>query len=158
VPSRLLVTEHRLAVVRCEACGRKTQGEFAGSVRSGVQYGPEVKGRVLNLQPYQLLLYGRTLETMRDFFGCRVSAGMVANLVNKCASGLVETELKIKQELRRSPVIHAEETGLRINHRLRHIHVSEHLTPDALYSGSRPWADSYLGDQCATELSRHLRA
>lgn len=39
VPARLRVTEHRLAVVRCQACGRTTQGEFAGSVRSGVQYG-----------------------------------------------------------------------------------------------------------------------
>jgi transposase len=37
VPARLRVTEHRLAVVRCRACGRTTQGEFAHSVRSGMQ-------------------------------------------------------------------------------------------------------------------------
>ncbi|MCA1568680.1 MAG: DUF6444 domain-containing protein, partial [Acidobacteria bacterium] len=38
VPARLRVTEHRLAVVRCHSCGRTMQGEFSGSVRSGVQY------------------------------------------------------------------------------------------------------------------------
>ncbi|MCA1565723.1 MAG: IS66 family transposase [Acidobacteria bacterium] len=130
VPARLRVTEHRLAVVRCSSCGRTTQGEFSGSVRSGVQYGPGVKARVLYLQQYQLLPYGRTSEAMRDLFGCRVSAGTVANMVRECASGLVETELQIKQQLRRSSVIHADETGLRINGRLAYVHVAstERLT------------------------------
>jgi transposase len=67
---------------------------------------------------------------MRDLFGCRLSAGTVANIVRECASGLVETELKIKQRLRRSSVIHADETGLRINKRLAYVHVAStaHLT------------------------------
>ncbi len=124
VPARLKVTEHRLAVVRCHVCGRTTQGEFAASVRSGVQYGPGVKARVLYLQQYQLLPYQRTSEAMRDLFGCPLSPGTVANIVSECADGLVETELKIKQGLRRSPVIHADETGLRINQRLGYVHVA----------------------------------
>jgi transposase len=130
VPARVRVTEHRLAVVRCHSCGRTTQGEFAGSVRSGVRYGPGVKARVLYLQQYQLLPYQRTSEAMRDLFGCRISAGTVANIIRECAAGLVETELQIKQGLRRSPVIHADETGLRINHRLGYVHVAstERLT------------------------------
>jgi len=123
-PARLRVTEHRLAVLRCHSCGRTTQGEFAESVRSGVQYGPGVKARVLYLQQYQLLPYQRTSEAMRDLFGCRISAGTVANIVRECATGLVETELQIKQQLRRSSVIHADETGLRINGRLAYVHVA----------------------------------
>jgi transposase len=124
VPARLRVTEHRLALLRCHSCGRTTQGEFAESVRSGVHYGPGVKARVLYLQQYQLLPYQRTSEAMRDLFGCRVSAGTVANIVRECATGLVETELQIKQQLRRSSVIHADETGLRINGRLGYVHVA----------------------------------
>jgi transposase len=124
VPARLRVTEHRLAVLRCRACGKTTQGEFAGAVRSGVQYGPGVKARVLYLQQYQLLPYQRTGEAMRDLFGCRLSAGTVANIVRECADGLVETELKIKKKLRRSPVIHADETGLRVEGRLQYVHVA----------------------------------
>jgi transposase len=124
VPARLKVTEHRLAVLRCPACGRTTSGEFAGAVRSGVQYGPGVKARVLYLQQYQLLPYQRTSEAMRDLFGCRLSPGTVANIVRECSDGLVETELKIKRGLRRSPVIHADETGLRVNKRLQYVHVA----------------------------------
>jgi transposase len=124
VPAKLRVTEHRLAVLRCRACGKTTRGEFAGAVRSGVQYGPGVKARVLYLQQYQLLPYQRTSEAMRDLFGCPLSAGTVANIVRECSDELVETELKIKRGLRRSPVIHADETGLRVNKRLQYVHVT----------------------------------
>ena len=66
VPAKLKVTEHRLAVLRCPSCGETTSVEFSGAVRSGVQYGPGVKARVLYLQQYQLLPYARTSEAMRD--------------------------------------------------------------------------------------------
>ena len=127
VPARLRVTEHRLAVLRCPACGKTTQGGFAGSVRSGVRYGPGVKARVLYLQQYQLLPYQRTREVMRDLFGCQRT---VANIVRECAAELVETELQIKKRLRRSAVIHADETGLRVNGKLAYMHVASraHLT------------------------------
>jgi transposase len=130
VPARLRVTEHRLAVLCCPSCGKATRAEFAGAVRSGVRYGPGVKARVLYLQQYQLLPYQRTSEAMRDLFGCRLSPGTVANIVRECAAELVETELKIKRGLRRSPVVHADETGLRIDKRLGYVHVAStpHLT------------------------------
>jgi transposase len=124
VPARLRVTEHRLAVLRCRACGAETRGEFVGSVRSGVQYGSGVKARVLYLQQYQLLPYARTAEAMRDLFGCSLSTGTVANIVRECADGLLETELKIKRGLRRSALIHADETGLRVEGQLQYVHVT----------------------------------
>jgi transposase len=93
VPAKLRVTEHRLALLRCSQCGQTTRGEFTGSVRSGVQYGPGVKARVLYLQQYQLLPYQRTSEAMRDLFGCQLSPGTIANIIRECAAGLVETEL-----------------------------------------------------------------
>jgi transposase len=134
VPARLRVTEHRLAVLRCGRCGKTTRGEFAGSVRSGVQYGPGVKARVLYLQQYQLLPYQRTSEAMRDLFGCRLSAGTVTNIVRECSEALVETELKIKKRLRRSHVIHADETGLRVEGKLAYVHVAS--TPHLTHYGS----------------------
>jgi transposase len=124
VPARLRVTEHRLAILRCRACRKTTRGEFSGAVRSGVQYEPGVKARVLYLQQYQLLPYQRTAEAMRDLFGCPLSTGTVANIVRDCAEALLETELKIKRGLRRSALIHADETGLRVEGRLHFVHVT----------------------------------
>jgi transposase len=79
---------------------------------------------VLYLQQYQLLPDQRTGEAMRDLFGCQLSSGTVANIIKECAAGLVEIELKIKEKLRRSAVIHADETGLRVAKKGRYIHVA----------------------------------
>jgi len=63
-------------------------------------------------------------EAMRDLFGCRLSTGTVANIARECAEALLETELKIKRGLRRSSVMHADETGLRVGGRLQYVHVA----------------------------------
>lgn len=136
IPARLKVTEHHLLSLRCGACGRVTKGEFPQAVRSGVQYGPRVRAHALYLSQYQLLPYERTAEAMRDLTGCCLSLGTVANMVRECAEGLIETELKIKRKLRRSPVIHADETGLRVAKRGHYIHVASnsrltHYTSDS---------------------------
>jgi transposase len=124
MPARLRVTEHRAEVVRCASCGRRTKAEFPDGVRAAVQYGPSILARALYLHDYQLLPYARAAEAMRELFGCAISAGTLSTAVRRCATGLIETEGKIKRGLRRSPVIHADETGLRVNQRLQYVHVA----------------------------------
>jgi transposase len=124
VPVRLRVTEHRAEVIRCPACGQRTKASFPEDVRAAVQYGPGVVARVLYLHDYQLLPYARTVEAMRELFDCALSAGTLSTAVRQCAAGLMETELKLKRQLRRSPVLHADETGLRVAGRLHYIHVA----------------------------------
>ena len=130
VPARLRVTEHRAEVVRCSSCGRRTKASFPSDVSATVQYGPSILARALYLHDYQLLPYARAAEAMRELFGCAMSAGTLSSAVRRCAAGLLETELKIKRGLRRSAVIHADETGLRVNRRLAYVHVasSDRLT------------------------------
>jgi transposase len=124
VPIRLRVTEHRAEVVRCPRCGQRTKAEFPKGLRASVQYGPSVLARALYLHDYQLLPYARTAEAMRELFSCALSAGTLSSAVRQCATGLLETELKIKRRLRHSPVIHADETGLRVAGRLHYVHVA----------------------------------
>jgi transposase len=83
-----------------------------------------VVARALYLHDYQLLPYARTAEAMRELFGCALSSGTLSTAVRQCAAGLVETELQIKRGLRRSAVIHADETGLRVGGRLHYVHVA----------------------------------
>jgi transposase len=130
VPARLRVTEHRAEVVRCSSCGRRTKASFPSDVSATVQYGPSILARALYLHDYQLLPYARAAEAMRELFGCAMSAGTLATAVRRCAAGLIETEVKIKRGLRRSPIIHADETGLRVKGKLAYVHVAsnERLT------------------------------
>lgn len=130
MPARLRVTEHRAEVVCCSSCGRRTKASFPAGVGATVQYGSSIMARALYLHDYQLLPYARTAEAMRELFGCAISAGTLSTAVRRCATGLIETELKIKRGLRRSPIIHADETGLRVKGKLAYVHVasSSHLT------------------------------
>src|SRR5215207_2650032 len=124
VPARLRVTEHRAEVVRCSSCGRRTKAGFPADVSATVQYGPSILARALYLHDYQLLPYARAAEAMRELFGCAISAGTLSTAVRRCATGLIETEVKIKRGLRRSAVIHADETGLRVKGKLAYVHVA----------------------------------
>jgi transposase len=130
VPAKLRVIEHRAEVVRCPGCGQRTKGTFPQGVRAAIQYGPSVMARALYLHDYQLLPYQRTSQAMRDLFGCQMSPGTLARSVAGCASKLVETELKIKKKLRCSRVLHADETGLRVEKKCHYVHVAstERLT------------------------------
>jgi transposase len=124
VPARLRVTEHRAEVVCCPRCGARTKGEFPAGVRAPVQYGSSVKARVLYLLHYQLLPYGRVREALGELFGCWLSQRTLERMVAECAGTLLETELKIKKKLRRSPVLHADETGLRVTGGCHYVHVA----------------------------------
>jgi transposase len=123
IPARLRVTEHQ-AVVRCMNCGLKSKGEFPQSVRASVQYGSSVKARALYLLNYQLLPYARVREAMGELFGCWPSKRTLESSVAECAGALVKTELRIKRRLRRSMVVHADETGLRVGGRHHYVHVA----------------------------------
>ena len=147
VPARLWVTEHRAEVVCCPSCGQRTKATFPEGVRAAVQYGPSVFARALYLHHYQLLPYARTAEAMRELFGCALSTGTLSTAVRQCAVELMETELKIKRSLRRSSVIHADETGLRVRGRLHYVHVAS--TPHLTHYG----ADARRGKAAIDELN-----
>jgi transposase len=146
VPVRLRVTEHRAEVVCCPACGKRTKAQFPAGVKATVQYGPSILARALYLHDYQLLPYARTAEAMRELFGCAMSAGTLSTAVKQCAAGLIETELKIKRRLRRSSVIHADETGLRVEGKLAYVHVAS--TPRLTHYG----ADARRGKAAIDEI------
>jgi transposase len=133
VPAKLRVLEHQAQVVRCARCGLKTKGEFPQGVRAPVQYGSAVKARALYLMNYQLLPYARTREALGELFGCWPSKRTLERIVAQCVGALVETELKIKRRLRRSAVIHADETGLRVGGGSHYVHVAS--TPRLTHYG-----------------------
>jgi transposase len=147
VPAKLRVTEHQAAVVRCARCGLKTKGEFPQGVRASVQYGSSVKARALYLMNYQLLPYARTREALGELFGCWPSKRTPERAVAQCAGALVETELQIKGRLRRSAVLHADETGLRVGGGSHYVHVAS--TPRLTHYGY----DAHRGRIAISEIN-----
>jgi transposase len=131
-PLRLIVTEHRAEIKRC-SCGHLNKAEFPEGVNAPVQYGPIVKASAVYLKNYQFLPYERTCELLGDFFGCPMSEGTLANFIGECHERLELPAQQIKEQIAQAPVVHFDESGLRVEKKLWWLHVAS--TTNATYYG-----------------------
>lgn len=120
----LSVVEHRTFSVVCPSCGSLERGQFPTAIKAPVQYGTSVLSRALYLHLYQLLPVARTQEAMRDLFGCAISQASIQRAARFCSDKLIRCEQRIKQAIRHSAVIGADETGIRINGQNAWVHVA----------------------------------
>lgn len=121
---KLKVTEHRVEARRCLSCGQINKASFPDHLQAPLQYGPGIKARAVYLLQYQLLPYERTRELLDDWFGYKLSSATLAGCVRECAGKLLRSEAQIKARLKQAPVIHVDETGLRVAKRGQYIHVT----------------------------------
>lgn len=120
-PLALEATEHRVQTLRC-ACGCQTRAEFPEGVTQRAQYGPRIKALAVYLQDYQLLPYQRTSQLLLDLFGASISPFSVQLARRTCAELLAPVTETIKEALIGSPVVHFDETGMRVEGRLHWLH------------------------------------
>lgn len=126
---RLSITEHRAEGRRC-ACGEVTKAPFPKGVSAPAQYGPRLRSLALYLIAHQHLPYERAAGLISDWLGARVSTGTLAAIVERAGEGLGEFTESVREELVRSAVLGVDETGARVEGRLRWVHSasSEDLT------------------------------
>jgi transposase len=122
-PLALEVTEHQAATVCCPHCAQATTASFPESIAPGVQYGPRLLGLGLYLRHYQLLPYLRIVDTLTDLFGAGPSAGTLQRAGLRAAATLVPVETALKAALAVADVLHADETGIRVQGRQAWVHV-----------------------------------
>ncbi len=111
---RLHVTEHQILHVRCPACGATTEATAPAGVSAPQQYGPRLRAVATYLVQQQFVPYARVRELFADVFGAALSVGTLVNLVRLGAARLQGLEDEIKGALRQAPVLHHDETGLRV--------------------------------------------
>lgn len=135
-PVRLHVQEHQAAHVRCPGCGRVAVAGFPEDVPSRIQYGPRLRALVVYLVEQQLVPYARVRELLADLFGQSLSVGTLVAMVQQCAERLAPVEETLKVEAQAAPVLHHDETGVRVAGRLQWAHVSS--TPTLTHYGVHP--------------------
>lgn len=123
------VTEHRTWQTRC-TCGRAHHSSFPDDVTEVVQYGPNVRALAVHLTHGQLLPLGRSAQLITELYGLSVSPGTVHAWGDQAAQLLRPEVARIAQSLIGLPVVHADESGLRVASRLHWLHTvaSERLT------------------------------
>ncbi len=127
---KLEVTEYRAEIKHCPNCGKRVRAEFPEGVSAPTQYGARFNALLVYLNQQQLLPAARTVQLMADIFARKVSQGTLFRAVNACHGRLSGFEEWIKDQLRKSEVLHADESGLRTAGSLHWLHVAstERLT------------------------------
>ena len=123
------VTEHRTWQTRC-TCGQIHQSAFPAEVTEVVQYGPNVRALSVHLTHGQLLPLVRSAQLITELYGLSVSSGTVYAWSNQAAQLLLPEVTGIAQSLIGLPVVHADESGLRVASHLHWLHTvaSDKLT------------------------------
>ena len=129
-PLRLWVSEHQVEEKQCPVCCHRTRACFPVTVSAPVQYGTSIQALAVYLVEGQSVPYARTSQLLRDVLGVQLSAGSIATFVRACHQQLAEVETQIKAALLTAPVIHQDETGLRVGTTGQWVHVcsTQHLT------------------------------
>jgi len=112
---KINVTEYRVHSKTCPHCGEKSVTEFPENVTHEAQYGPNIKALILNLNVYHSLPYKRLEELLDDVFNLKLSQGTIYNTLKKAHTSLERIENVFKEKLIESSVVHADETGTKVN-------------------------------------------
>lgn len=146
-PVRLVVTEHQALHVRCPACQQVSVGSWPAAAPSRAQYGPRVRALAVYLVEEQLVPLGRVQQLLADLFGVQLARGTLVEWIQQAATVLGPVEAAIKAALRRVPVLHSDETGVRRAGTLAWAHVAStaQLTHYALHAQRGQGATDAIG-------------
>jgi transposase/uncharacterized coiled-coil protein SlyX len=126
IPEKLAleVIEHLAKRRRCAHCGRVNEGRFPEDVLAPAEYGCNLRAFGVYLIVFQHIPYDRAHRLICDLTGAEISTATLCSWVQKAAAGLTEFDEQLRSLLTDQPVVHYDETGLRIAERLRWAHAT----------------------------------
>jgi transposase len=123
-PLKVEVTEHRVEMKVCEGCGEVSAADFPKGITHKGQYGERLKAYAVYIKNYGLLSYESAAELFEDLFSVPLSEGTLVTVDRNCAERLEGVEQRIKKNILDSPVVHFDETGMRVEGKLQWLHVA----------------------------------
>ena len=123
-------TAHQIMTVKCPRSEELLTGRFPGNVTGTVQYGTNIEALAVSLNTIGMVSINRTHEILSDVFGVPISTGTITAMASDCAGKVAETANEIKEAIMEEPVMHSDETGLRVGGKTAWAHTAstENLT------------------------------
>lgn len=140
------VTEHVYLVYRVPGSSKKVHKPFLPGARAPVQYGPRFGSLLVYLSDYQLIPMSRVSQLALDLYGQRISEDTINRFRKPCDGHLERFEEQLKKRLLESPVLHADETGIRIEKKTEWLHVLSNAEFTYL------WASDHRGGKAVDEM------
>jgi transposase len=119
---KLLFTEHRAVSKCCPNCSQTQQASFPEYVKAPIQYGETWSAWSSYLHTYQHLPLDRITQFFEDLTGHCPSEGTLLSHLEKLSSQLEPIEKEMEKNLTESSVVHADESGMRVEGKLHWLH------------------------------------
>lgn len=110
-------------IKNCPHCQQQTKAAFPGDMPGPLQYGVGIKAYVLDLLIAQMISLDRVQKSIKTLIGVVISPATLLKFITRVACALERWETLAIEELLNMPVIHADETSLRVNKKNHWIHV-----------------------------------
>ena len=121
VPATVIATCYRTRSGFCRHCNRRVESRHADQPPAAdlphAQLGLNALSMAAVLKHDAGLPYRKVTRVLKDLCGLSVSAGALPKQMRRMSSWLADPYQRIQGELRKSPVVHADETGARVDGR-----------------------------------------
>jgi transposase len=111
---KLIVTEHVYFEYAIPGSKQTVHSPFLKETGAPVQYGPRMGSLLLYLRDYQLIPMARVAEFCLDLYGQKISEDTINRFRNPCYASLESFEEFMKKRFLESPVLYADETGIKV--------------------------------------------
>lgn len=118
------VTAFQQYSVICPCCGKINKGQFPYGVNSPVQYGNRMRTLSVLLNTDYKVPIGKISKLMGDLYGMNPNEGSIVSNNRRCYESLKPIEDQIKEKIKASEVVHADETGVRVIGKLNWLHTT----------------------------------
>ena len=144
---RLEVTEYQVFKASCPSCGQEQKGIAPEWVNAPAQYGSRVKAFSVLLNVHYKLPFKKIQLLFSDLFGYPVNASTTSTAGEKCYDKLEGSENTIKSRIFEDDVVHADETGLRVEGKLHWLHTATTLLYTYLFVHQKRGKEAIQSDK-----------
>ena len=107
----------------CPRCSMQNKGRFPKDMSGPLQYGPGIKGYVVNLLIAQMIPLKRLQQLVQTLIGQVISEATILKYVIQLYHALEVWEQSSIEEILQMPSMHVDETSLRVDRNNHWIHV-----------------------------------
>jgi transposase len=121
---KAMLTKYDILKAKCPKCGTTSEGTPPAECKGTVNYGHTIKALSVVLTQYADVGIDKTHKILQDIVGVPISAATIQKSQKEFAGKTAESIEHIKARLLKSPILHVDETGMRVTGKTQWVHVA----------------------------------